>query len=991
MPKRLPYLVGAIAVIAMCFAAVPAVAQFGGNTGGIDGKVVDEQGGVLPGVSVTLSGMGAAQTVYSDARGEFHIINLAPGTYTLTLGLQGFSTVNRENVTVSLGRNTELTVPMKLSSVAATVTVTGEVPVISTKKVETGAAITPEELKSIPTARDPWVVLQSVPGVQIDRVNVAGSESGQQSNFMAKGSNAGTFAVDGVNLTDMAALGASAGYYDFDSFQEMQVISGGADASISGSGTHLNMVTKRGTNEVHGSARIFAVDSHFQSDNLPEEALTQRDSNGLLVPLAAGNHINSVQDYGAEVGGPVWKDHMWLWGAYGRDQINLVTAGGTNDNTTLEDFNTKFNWQVIPSNTLDIWYMRSDKLKQGRSGGVTRPQETTWNQTTPQNTWKISDSQIVGSSFFFTAQYNGANGAFTLDPQGNPARQSFIDAEGVWHNTYEFFASGRPQRQVKADTSWFFSAGSIGNELKAGFGYLKAGARSSSQWPGDLGFVQVTGQPPNNAAQVYGDYFDCDEPCATITRQSNLSIDNKYWSAYLQDAITFDRLTVNLGVRWDQQYGTNNPTTIQGNPTPEWIAAGIAPTVNFLGVDKPFTWNDWQPRVGLTFALGENRTTVLKASYARYAEALGTNTTGQVNPTNSVAYLYYPWTDANADNLVQVNEVDVSQPTNPLSWRGIDPANQANGLSPNTFSSDFHAPKTWEIVGGIDHELFPAFAVGVAYTYRKFSDQLFRYPTGITRADYQLAGTFTGNLPDQFGGGAYSGNYYQIVGKDVPPGNVWTNRTDYDTTYSGFDVILTKRLSNRWMMRGSFTYNMNKQHTGVGGCVDPTNTVPGQSTDTGNPQTGYTAESCADDTFIATRSTGSGDKAAVFLNSKWQFNINAMYQLPWNFNIAASVFGREGYPVVPFRRAGADGTVKDVVLASVDDLRYDNVFEFDMRLEKLIPVTQTVNVTVSADCFNITNENTVLQRFNRIARTNSGLIKEIQSPRIWRFGARISF
>ncbi|HEY7575103.1 MAG TPA: carboxypeptidase-like regulatory domain-containing protein, partial [Thermoanaerobaculia bacterium] len=165
----------------MCLLAAPAAAQYGGNTGGIFGSVVDEQGGVLPGVAVTVTGVGAPQTVYSDARGEFRIINLAPGTYVLSCALQGFSTVNRENVKVDLGRNTEITIPMKLSAVAATVTVSGEVPVISTKKVETGAAITNEELKSIPTARDPWVVLQSVPGVQVDRVNVAGSESGQQS------------------------------------------------------------------------------------------------------------------------------------------------------------------------------------------------------------------------------------------------------------------------------------------------------------------------------------------------------------------------------------------------------------------------------------------------------------------------------------------------------------------------------------------------------------------------------------------------------------------------------------------------------------------------------------------------------------------------------------------------------------------------------------------------------------------------------------------
>src|SRR5262249_24038311 len=367
MPKRFPWIVSAVALL-VCAMVLPSAvyAQFGQSTGSIIGKVVDEQGGVLPGVSVIVKGPGAPVTVYTDARGEFRVTNIDAGVYTLTISLQGFSTVNRENVVVQLGKNTELTIPMKLSAVAATVTVTGEAPILETKRVSTGSQVSQEELKSIPTARDPWGVLQSGPGVQVDRVNVAGSESGQQSVFMGKGSANGTFAVDGVNFTDMSALGASAGYFDFDSFQEMQVITGGADASISGSGTHLNMVTKRGTNEVHGSARIFAVDHHFQSNNLPDEAKTQVDSNGNPAPLAAGNSINSVQDYGAELGGPVWKDHMWLWGSYGRDQINLITAGGATDNTTLEDFNAKFNWQIVPSNSVDVWYLRSDKLKFGR-------------------------------------------------------------------------------------------------------------------------------------------------------------------------------------------------------------------------------------------------------------------------------------------------------------------------------------------------------------------------------------------------------------------------------------------------------------------------------------------------------------------------------------------------------------------------------------------------------------------------------------------------
>jgi opacity protein-like surface antigen len=405
--------------------------------------------------------------------------------------------------------------------------------------------------------------------------------------------------------------------------------------------------------------------------------------------------------------------------------------------------------------------------------------------------------------------------------------------------------------------------------------------------------------------------------------------------------------------------------------------------------------------VGLSYALGQNRTTVLKASYAQFAEALGTATTGQTNPTNLVAYGYYGWNDANNNNLVEVGEVDLN---NFVTSRNYDPANPGAAISPNTFASGFGAPRTWEIVGGVDHELMPSFAVGLAYTYREFTDQLFRSPTGVTTADYALQRTLSGTLPATLGGGSYvdipvyelaCSQLDPVPANCVPPGYLWSNRSDYNQTYSGFDLILTKRLSNRWMMRGSFSYNINKQHVdnAATACVDPTNTLPGQSTDTGSPQTGYTVESCADNTYVATRSTGSGNKGGVLLNSRWQFNINGMYQLPLNFNIAASLYGREGYPIVPYQRVtGDDGYRRDVVLVTANDLRYGDVYEFDLRVEKLLPISQTANVTISADLFNVVNSAAILQRYNRVGPgQNTGDIKEIQSPRVWRFGARVSW
>src|SRR5262249_15349470 len=156
--------------------------------------------------------------------------------------------------------------------------------------------------------------------------------------------------------------------------------------------------------------------------------------------------------------------------------------------------------------------------------------------------------------------YNGANGNFTLTPEGGIATQAYVDANSVWHNSYYYGAFPRPTRQVKGDVSYFFNAGQVGNELKAGVGYLTAQAESLGAWPGD--------GSNGLAAETYGDrQGDCAFDCAVITRNLNLNIRNYYYSAYFQDAITFDRLTVNLGVRYDKQYGNNLPTTINANPT----------------------------------------------------------------------------------------------------------------------------------------------------------------------------------------------------------------------------------------------------------------------------------------------------------------------------------------------------------------------------------------------------------------------------------------
>ena len=220
-----------------------AWAQFA--TGNIYGKVVDESGAVVPGANVTITGPTiGTRTTTSGSTGDFRFLNLDPGTYKVRVGLAGFSTQERSLI-VNTGTNVDVTFPLKVTTVEETVTVTSETPVVDTKKVGTGTTLTKEELSQIPNSRDPWAVLRTIPGVLVDRVKIAGNESGQQSSYQGTGSSPAdsVWNMDGVAITDMAAIGASPTYFDYDAFEEINVTTGGCDLKMATGGIALNFVT----------------------------------------------------------------------------------------------------------------------------------------------------------------------------------------------------------------------------------------------------------------------------------------------------------------------------------------------------------------------------------------------------------------------------------------------------------------------------------------------------------------------------------------------------------------------------------------------------------------------------------------------------------------------------------------------------------------------------------------------------------------------------
>ena len=280
-------------------------------------------------------------------------------------------------------------------AVEETITVTSESPLLDERKLQQGTTVSQVELEKIPTARDPWAILSQTPGVLVDRVNVGGNESGQQSAFRAQGvsGDQNDFLMDGVSITDMRATGASPTYYDFDQFAEMQFTTGGTDVTKNTAGVSVNLVTKRGTNEFRGSARFYntkaggyfgdaldqaevGVNAADLGNNLSAGGGVQclpGDSNANCTETFSGAQIREIEDLGFEAGGAAIKDRLWLWGSWGQNDVQQNAASGTADDTILENQSIKVNAQFTQSNSAVGSWNNGDKQKFGRGASTNRP------------------------------------------------------------------------------------------------------------------------------------------------------------------------------------------------------------------------------------------------------------------------------------------------------------------------------------------------------------------------------------------------------------------------------------------------------------------------------------------------------------------------------------------------------------------------------------------------------------------------------------------
>jgi len=940
----------AIAVIfgsALCLAA-----QTLPSTGSIFGTVVDEQGAPLPGVEAKLLGAGERVPVQSDVRGTFRFLYLSPGTYSVTLFLDGFATVDNQNIVVAVDRSTQLRITMKLAGVSETVTVSGA-PAIDPRKTVTGASFGEKELQSIPTARNIWATLWAVPGVVTNQVNVGGNTA-VQATPASKGVTGPTYNLDGADIT---LGGLSPTFYNFDSFQEVQVVTGGSDVSLLNGGATFNMVTKRGTNGIHGSGRYFYAPNRWQADNTPAEVNLDNLST---------NRTNVLRDYGVEAGGPILSDRLWLWGAWGDNQIDLQKLGQldtegkqVNENSTLENFDARLDAQLAASNSLELFYHHGDRTQYGRGVNTDTAPESGFNLTQPVPIYKIADTQIFSPSLTASAFFSYMDFTQTAAPVGGVDAQVYVDPDFVQRGSTSFVQFHSIVRQVGASASKFFTTGNLSHELKVGFGYRYTTNESSGFLPG------------NQVVADEGDGY------AVITRAAVAGTQEQQIDGFVSDTLTSDRLTVNVGVRYDYGRARNTASNVPANPA----YPDILPAVQYAGDQGyPITAGSWQPRVGATYALGEKRKTLLRVSYARFSDLFLAGIS-LASPFPNIQDIYYTWTDANGNHLVDPGEADFNDLQ---GYDNVDPSNPGSAAAPNQISPGLKPTTIDEAIVGVDQELFAGLTASVHYTYRSIRAIAFNPYIGVTAGGggYQYSGNASGSVTDPYGFGvAFDVPYFGLTIDPPPTGTVLRNRPSYSQTYQGIGLQLVKALSDRWLFRGTFSWNSWTQSVSPQSIFDPNDTIGGPNRNGGEV-------------------TADGSVA-----SAWVFSLSGLYQLPLGFAVSGAFAGRQGFPqqyYVVVSPNDTKGNQISILTSPVGSYRLPDVYELDLRLQNTFTVGP-VSITPSLNVFNALNANTVLRRRGRTGTYNAARgtpfkpdsrfneIANFESPRIFQVGLQVAF
>ena len=938
-----------------------ALAQVGVKAS-VEGTVTDETGAVLPGVTVTLEGPMGAMVYVTTETGKYRFKALEIGVYKLTFELEGFETYVREGLELKTAFTATVNVILRIAAVREAITVVARSEMVDLKRSEITTNFGMEVLQGIPNARDPWVIIDKAPGVTVQRPNVGGDQSGQQTGFRAHASPGDQtgYLMDGGLITEHAAIGSTPTYYNFDSFAEVQVTTGGFDiTSRGGGGVTVNLVTKTGGNEFHGQGGFYFINESLQGNNVgaaeEERGLNPHDM-----------RIKKNLDYGVDIGGPILRDKMWFWGSAQEGRIGRyfpVIDPATGDyafgTTKLTNLNVKFIWRPVEDNQFSFYYQWGDKNWPTRSrGNGTNPQDDPdayHVQSGPSPYYRVDDQHYWNPDFFTSLRFGALNGYFHLAPQDMgwlTSRQALRDRDiNKLFNVAQYdYDTTRPQREFDIDNNIYVDEWLGGShEFRVGFQHRRAGVRSLTIYPQGM-YIYYYGEGSHfNYVDMLPEQVGCDY----FIRMTGF---------YFKDTYTRERFSLNFGFRYDMATGGRKGMSFDPNPWGDYYSVGPSDPGN----PESFNWKNFLPRFGFNYDLTGDGKTAFRINIAKYAAFPSTGVGGFGNVIYGIDNLFF-WDD-DGDTVVEQDELT-------LWYRTYDPADPLARAATYRTVDEYGAPRTWEVLAGFDREIMEDLALTITYHYRHLDNFTWYWNYLPDWSDYVSLDDWT---PEQvtydskYSGESYSGTVYHWN----KPGAYTdyyarerTNYHDYYVKYQGVDIVLTKRYSNKWMASAALTLGRASRHWPKG--------LEGEMVDYPEDQ-------------------GLKDGGIYGDSIPWMLKLTGSYEFPYGIRFGAFVNTRKGFPendTFPASKwTGSTYRTRYIDCYKPGERYNDTYFCMDLRFEKTFDLGPG-RLHGIVDLFNLTNSVPVLRSYYNVNRSyyNEARFPYTLGARAIRFAARYSF
>jgi hypothetical protein len=812
------------------------------------------------------------------------------------------------------------------------------------------------DLREIPRPDDPWSVARDAPGVVVDRVNVGGSDSALQSILVA-GGDPGTGAawtLDGVDVTDPAAIGATLLFPDMEAMSAVVVRTGATDVRVRTPGVQMDLFLRGPAERWHGRAHLRDAPETLESDNLPA-ALADR-------PFLR-NRTDHVVEMGVEAGGPVRGRRAWVWGAVSRNELRQETFTEHVERLRTTNFTGKARLAFFGGH-LSLLGLRSEKVHRDRDTGFSASPPARWRQTGPVWLFSAEDERPAGRVHLRT-RVSYVDAGFRLDPQGGAGADAYEDFQGIFQRSYQTLVTKRPRFDTGAEATAAARLFGVDHQLLAGVGYSRSDVSTTVVWPGNqvLGFERDA---------VFFRTFAL-TGFALPTRGQSARTSQDHVEGYVQDSLRRGRWSLAAGLRFDDQHGRNLASAVEANP----VFPELLPAVRYPGSGSGIHWRDVLPRAALGWDAKCDRSLRLTVTYSAYGAALSASDVAFDNPIGlAPASLTYYWIDRNHDHVVQRGELDTVR--GQVGSSGIVPGDPASVRSPNLIDPALRSPRTHEVAGSVDR-MFASARAGLRVGWRRNVRTLWRPLIGLTLADYAVRGAVTGEL---FGQPFQVGYYAPASLSRIVPGNgrILTNRPGYRQDAFTAEATAEGRAFGRVRWRAFASYTDWREYF-----VDPALAIQDPTPLDSGP--------LFDGGYLAVRPGGLG-RDDLFVNARWTAGASLAGTLPARLQAAANLHAREGFPI-PYFEVGNSGDptagAKNVLIApSLAAFRLPALVLLDARLARGFAIGRAT-LTASVDAFNLLNRSTTLQVARDFELSNFDRAREILRPRIVRASIELSF